>query len=457
MREQFEGYYAPTSHELADLWGRGLVVLDANALLNLYRYTENTAAEFLTTLRSIQDRLWLPYQAGLEFHTRRLEVIDQQVQAYEVIANAMNAAKKTIATEANRYRRHPRIDVAELLSQYEDAIGKVLANHETAREAYKNSASTSPHVDPILDAVTEIFAGRVGSSFTADELAGIYLDGKARYEKDIPPGYKDAQKPEPDRYGDLVIWREMLRKGAADKLPMIFVTDDRKEDWWWVSRGKTVGPRVELVADYSAASEARIHFYTPEQFLQYATNSIAVAVSKESIGEVGAVSQQETDNSRARSMTEDQLEFLLRERRALTYQVEQRRRYRSQANFGRRDLGQLREQIAAVTAQLDAVDMHIAVNRQMLRDADQPSQYQAAAYELEEQQEERLRLAARRDELLPELDNLERETRGRAMLSENTSEELRRLRAQLRTVDEAIGSVREAPEDPEDPRSFPWS
>ena len=455
MRKQFEGYYAPTSDELAALWGRGLVVLDANALLNLYRYTETTAEEFLKTLRSIQDRLWLPYQAGLEFHTRRLDVIDQQIQAYEVIANAMDTAKKTIASEANRFKRHPRIDVGELLAQYEDAMSKVVASHEAARDAYKNSASTSPHVDPVLDAVTELFAGRVGDSFTAEELAAIYQEGQARYEKSIPPGFKDARKPEPGRYGDLVIWREMLRKGALDKLPMIFVTDDRKEDWWWEFLGKTVGPRVELVEEYAAVSGARIHFYTPEQFLRYATNNIAAAVSKESIGEVGAVSQQETDNSRARSADEDRLELLFRERWALEREVEHRRRYRSEATFGRHDLKQLREQFAAVTAELEDVDKRIARSRQMLRAAEEPSQLQDAHYELTKQQEKRLRLVAQLEELLPELDNRKHENRARAVLSENTSRELHVLRAQLRALEEEIVGAREEPQDPDDPRAFP--
>ena len=74
MKDLFRGYYSPTNDELDRMWNEGLIVLDTNALLNLFRYTESTRAEFLTVLQAIAEQLWIPHQIALEFQRRRLDV-----------------------------------------------------------------------------------------------------------------------------------------------------------------------------------------------------------------------------------------------------------------------------------------------------------------------------------------------------------------------------------------------
>lgn len=315
MRDQFRGFYPPKTEELSGLWTEGLVVFDANTLLNLYRYTDQTAAEFLATLTSIQDRVWIPYQAGLEFHRRRLDVMDQQIKAYESIVGAIEGAKKTVTGEVMRFKRHSFLNADRLVAEYEVAISPMLETLRDAQAKHLDVAPTSPLLDPLLDTVTEIFAGRVGEAFSAAELENIYGEGRERYAAEVPPGYKDLNKGEPGCFGDLVIWKEILRKGGELQRPTIFVTDDAKEDWWRIVRGQTVGPRVELVDEYFNASKARIHFYGPEQFLRFAKERFSAVVSDESIGEVEAVSRRDSDDH-LRSIVMARQDELLRKRDA---------------------------------------------------------------------------------------------------------------------------------------------
>lgn len=296
MRDRFRGYYPPTEAELEELWEQGLVVLDANALLNLYRYTTRTREDFISTLRGLADRLWLPFQAGLEFQRQRLAVIDQQANAYDAVLKGIEKARASVATEANGYRRHPVLSATDLLAKFDQAVAPLQEELERSRQQHRSIAPASPSYDGILASVTELFGGRVGYAFNEEELAEIFAEGSARYAKHIPPGYKDAGKGEPERYGDLIIWKELLRKGAESGLPLIFVTDDRKEDWWREFNGRTIGPRVELIDEYAALTGRRVHFYVPEQFLRFAKTRSASAVSEASIGEVEAVSQQEAMN-----------------------------------------------------------------------------------------------------------------------------------------------------------------
>ena len=55
-------------------------------LLNLYRYTDQTCGELTSLMERLKDRLWLPHQAGLEFHENRLVVISEQANSYAKIA-----------------------------------------------------------------------------------------------------------------------------------------------------------------------------------------------------------------------------------------------------------------------------------------------------------------------------------------------------------------------------------
>ena len=42
-----------------------------------------------------------------------------------------------------------------------------------------------------------------------------------------------------------------IRKTKDNKRDVIFITDDKKEDWWNICKGRTIGPRVELIKEFS--------------------------------------------------------------------------------------------------------------------------------------------------------------------------------------------------------------
>ena len=55
------------------------------------------------------------------------------------------------------------------------------------------------------------------------------------------------------KFGDFFLWKELLEHGKEQKRPIIFVTDDKKEDWWLKVKGRTLGPRPELIAEFILA------------------------------------------------------------------------------------------------------------------------------------------------------------------------------------------------------------
>jgi hypothetical protein len=67
MRKGFSGYYRPDEKEFSVLWKKCLFILDANVLLNLYRYPKKARRDLVKVLTLVNDRLWIPHQAALEY------------------------------------------------------------------------------------------------------------------------------------------------------------------------------------------------------------------------------------------------------------------------------------------------------------------------------------------------------------------------------------------------------
>lgn len=322
MRDMFRGYYPPSEDELRDMWTRGLVILDTNALLNLFRYTEKTRVDFLKVLEAKQAQLWIPHQVGLEFHRRRIEVINAQQRAFSELESTLTSARNSIQNTVNRFKRHPSLDTAKLSELLERSIADLSASVDEAKQRHAETVLAQDQNRQTLEAITSLYSGKVGSPFAPDALEALYKRGAERYDQQIPPGFKDKDKSEPSRYGDLVLWEQILAKARETKLPALFVTDDAKEDWWYIVDGDTQGPRVELVEEYWSAGEARIHFYAPDRFAEMFARAPGSTISPESVAEVEKVSKARPQRSRERFVSMQELEA---ERRHLIQALNSRR------------------------------------------------------------------------------------------------------------------------------------
>ena len=78
MKKQFAEYYELPEERIKEIWENSLIVFDTNVLLNLYRYNEDARTEFINVIKFYKERLWIPYQVGLEFHRLRSDIIKGQ-------------------------------------------------------------------------------------------------------------------------------------------------------------------------------------------------------------------------------------------------------------------------------------------------------------------------------------------------------------------------------------------
>ena len=281
MRNVFREYYRPNESEFEALWRDCIIAFDASVLLNLYNYSPPTAETFLTVLRALKQPLWLPYQAGLEYHRNRIGSIMKAAKEYE----AAKSPLPDLLAKVKSRRQGPFL--SEELMKHIERLAVDLANE---LDASHNRIKATKTDDPIRDQLTELFDGRVGTAFPPSTLGKLFDEGKDRYKTKTPPGYMDEKdKQGNDIYGDLVIWKEMIEKSRAEKKPFIFVTDDSKEDWWWIQDGVTVGPRVELLREFRAETNQAIHLYSSDSFLEYADRFLAKTIDKGALEEIREV------------------------------------------------------------------------------------------------------------------------------------------------------------------------
>jgi len=301
VKKLFSGYYRPDSADLERLWSKGTFVFDTNVLLDLYSYPETVREVFLSVLRKISDRIWIPYQVGIEFHRNRFSRIRQSNQRVEKLFQTIQNTGKTLAIEVQEIELEKRnIGVSDI----QERLSAVQKAHQALSEAVQLACEKLPPIsldDKIGGEICSLFEGKVGLP-PVDQafLDNLIADGQDRYDKKIPPGYADvAAKGEdvfrdrgvsyPRKYGDLILWRQLLAFSEDDKKDVIvFITGDKKKDWWWIEDGKTLGPLPELVQEITSTSGVEVFWmYSADQFLENAENFLkATEVTAETVEQV---------------------------------------------------------------------------------------------------------------------------------------------------------------------------
>jgi len=309
VQAAFPGYYRPTEEQFQKLWHEGTIALDANVLLNLYRYPAPAREDLISALKAVSTRLFVPHQAALEFQRNRLSVIASQLGRFDEVREVLKKAQDKLNADLGDLqlkKRHSSIDPEAFqrkVGQLFDSFRSELSDLEK-KEKKVDAAADS---DPIRDTLGEIVSGRIGPAPAQSDLDRLYAEGEKRYKDRRPPGYLDSDKARGEdsiyfsgelrlerQYGDLIMWDQILKAAAERKsAQLILVTDDDKADWWSildVKGKKIIGPRPELVEEArSKASVGVFYMYSSERFLKYAREYLGVSLKQESIAQIRAV------------------------------------------------------------------------------------------------------------------------------------------------------------------------
>jgi predicted nucleic acid-binding protein len=287
MRSMFPGHFRPTEADFHELWSECIFAVDANVLLNLYRYSPDTRTALEVALQAVADRLFVPHQAAKEFLKNRLNVTAGQAEEY---TKAIRAITDLSAMLANR-KKHPFLPEPEL-PQFTNQVDRLVTQLDAQRTVLLNRLTN----DEILQFVEKIFAGKTGEPFSKEQLEAIAVDGELRYKTDVPPGYKDAKKDISDdpyrKFGDLIVWKQLIQHASASNRSVVFITDDKKDDWWIEQSGRTIGPRTELREEFISHVHKNFWMYTVDKFIEEGARANKTKVSEKVIEEILEVRQE---------------------------------------------------------------------------------------------------------------------------------------------------------------------
>jgi len=281
MRELFTGYSKKTEKEIKELWQSALITFDTNVILNLYRYSESTRNTILELITKFQDRVFLPYQVALEYNRNRYEVISEQDKSHNQFLEKLNQ----IENDLNSKIKPPFLS-NDLHKSLSEVFKKVEEEVKLSIDQFQLMLSE----DKIFNQVSQIFENKILEKISNDELVKLFKEADSRYSKKIPPGYEDIKKEGDKKYGDFIVWTEIIEKAKTEKKSIILISDERKKDWLWnLKDGRTIGPRQELVEEIKEKANVSFHIYSSERFLNYGQNYLNENVNQEAIEEIEGI------------------------------------------------------------------------------------------------------------------------------------------------------------------------
>ncbi|MBI5351016.1 MAG: DUF4935 domain-containing protein [Chloroflexi bacterium] len=322
MKKRFFSFYSMTEKEYKQILSDCLFVLDTSILCNLYRFPQDVQKEFFTVLSSVSERIWIPYQVALEFQKNRLAVIAEQKKKFADTRKLLDETGKSFQDGLSKLqlkKRHSAIDSNIM----EKGLNNLFASYKRNLDKLEKKQIDIAGPDRVLKQLDNLLKNNIGDKPSSQDIVNeIYKEGRERFSKRIPPGYKDTNKEKDDepfheyegiiyerQYGDLVIWKQIIEEcKTRSQKSLVFLVDDTKEDWWWIVNGKRIGPRPELREEIGRlAGVNNFHIYNSEQFLTFATKHLNAKVSQNSISAAKDVLEFQEGKSWAENIISDKM------------------------------------------------------------------------------------------------------------------------------------------------------
>ncbi|WP_188301851.1 PIN-like domain-containing protein [Streptomyces sp. CBMA156] len=277
----FEAYRNPGPTDFKAVLEQGMVVLDTNVLLDLYRMNARVREDMLAVLKAVEQRLWVPHQVLVEFWRNRH---GEELLTYH--HKKAEAAKKTLDDAYHKAERaiedwaknvHIR-EVSESVAPLELRLSEARAAFNGLQELLRAQADrdTVPGIrdtntDPVIGELESLLAGRVGEAYDAERHVAEIALAKGRAAERIPPGFKDFEdgKSDGEAAGDYLVWRQLLDEVSVRNSDVLFVTRDLKEDWWRPGNPQLARlPHVRLVEELRDVTGRRLLMAEPSVLMQ---------------------------------------------------------------------------------------------------------------------------------------------------------------------------------------------
>lgn len=266
------------------------MVFDTSSIGLLYEMPEVHKKKLMSILEHYQKRIWLPAQVKAEYMCHKNKFLYQPISDNYATPPLFKkdffaGIKSLIDKHKGEPYFHPYLDegVVEDLEEKEkqmvmtfDEIKTVITSQYKKREEEIKEIAAKSETDVIYKMFSEV---KVGTPFSYTDFLNIVQEGDMRYRYSIPPGYMDIKEKSTDGvrvFGDLIIWKEILRYAKDNRKPVLFVCDDVKEDWYKSvknekkrEKSEEITPREELLREFSDVTGQKCWILPLGKFIKF--------------------------------------------------------------------------------------------------------------------------------------------------------------------------------------------
>ncbi len=272
--------------EFKELWESSpLVVIDTNGFLNLYRYSTETTNKILDILDTVpSEQFWLPAQVIKEYKKNRQDVITREYNKYREVTKEveriMLVTKNDIDKQFSKFNKFRFPKVKDFKTKIHASIESINEESKNYKEEIKEEVKQNEKMlrdDKVKHFIEELLNNdRVGEPYNISQLLQIYSEGERRYLYKMPPGYMDIEKDKQDetkreKFGDLILWKQLLEQSKKNNNGIIFITNDEKEDWWVLDNKSSIPlrPREELFVEFNEYSNQPLVIMNLTNFINH--------------------------------------------------------------------------------------------------------------------------------------------------------------------------------------------
>lgn len=261
-----------------------VIVLDTNIILDLARYSLYTSKNILKIFDQCIGSIWIPNQVYEEYTNNKRSVFGDLKKRYssfekkllKIINESEDKIKENL-NKSNKYFDFAKDSLSRDLSNKIKEFRDIIKSYkDRVGNEYDEITSDSPKIiDDIENFVLKLEKReQVGEKIGFKEKLEIIKEGELRYRHEIPPGFMDCEKKGIEKFGDLFVWKEILKLPSKNEVKnIVFITNDIKGDWWSKDKsGNLLEMRSELRDEFNEINKKTyINFMTMSEFQKYAS------------------------------------------------------------------------------------------------------------------------------------------------------------------------------------------
>ena len=235
-----------------------LLVLDTNILLGAHRQTMYTFDTLKLMLKEHYENLWIPWQVWEEYLENCKKIYEKCLKTIEenYKTSINNLDKMILRNCSNKEIQFSEEDAVAFHNSKEEIKRLNKTYYRNERKKYSEAQNKK-----IIESISGWLEGKIGGSLTVKEIIVIMTEGEIRYANKLAPGYEDLGKTI-YRFGDLIIWKEIIKEAKTKKLNTVFISEDLKDDW--------TAPRSKrlLAKEFYEGTGKNIQLFSLNQFVK---------------------------------------------------------------------------------------------------------------------------------------------------------------------------------------------